>query len=55
MAFFSFLAAAFLFLLAVFHVADVFTLSTVNLGLFFLALGFVIGGSGAVVARLRVP
>lgn len=55
MVFFSFLAAAFLFLLATFHVDAVFTLGTVPLGLFFLALGFVIGGSAAVITRLRVP
>ena len=45
MGFLSFLIAAFLFLLAVFGVAAVFGLSTVNLGLFFFALGHLLGGT----------
>ncbi len=41
---FCFLIAAFLFLLAVFGVGSVFTLQSVGLGLFFVALGLLTGG-----------
>ena len=52
-AFFAFLIAFVLFLLATFGVAQVFTLATIPLGLTFVALGLLLGGAPAFIARFR--